>query len=395
MKIMRGLMTLTALLLAMLVFLTGCDGGKWEKETTGEATGVAEAETTAGETVTDKLVTNEPATSESTTDEPVTEVPVASEGLDFTSNGDGTCCVSGIGTCTDLDVVIPSVSPEGDTVTSIGIIAFAQCADLTSITIPDSVTSIGNGAFYKCTSLTSIAIPNSVTSIDKEVFSSCTNLASIEVDSNNSIFYAEGNCLIETASNTLIAGCMNSVIPDSVTSIGNWAFNGCTGLTSIIIPDSVTIIGAGAFKACIGLTGIVIPDSVTNIGAFAFAGCINLASLEVDGNNSVFHADGNCIIETASNTLIVGCMNSVIPDSVTSIDGAAFAECSNLTSITIPGSVTSIASSALGRCTALTDITYNGTIDEWNAVSKDSTWDVETPAYTVHCTDGDIPKSES
>ena len=103
----------------------------------------------------------------------------ASEGLDFTSNGDGTCYVYSIGECTDTDVVIPSMSPYGDRVTLIAMFAFSGCTGLTSITIPDSVTSIGWGAFDGCTGLTSITIPDSVTSIGYEAFDDCTGLTDI------------------------------------------------------------------------------------------------------------------------------------------------------------------------------------------------------------------------
>lgn len=148
-----------------------------------------------------------------------------SKGLEFKSMGDGTCIVVGIGKCRDKNVVIPSTSPDGDTVTSIVHQAFAGRTNLTSITIPDSVTSIHMWSFSGCTGLTSITIPDSVTSIEYSVFSGCTGLTSI-------------------------------TIPDGVTSIGNEAFYSCTGLTSVTIPSSVTSIGLGAFYKCKSLVDI-------------------------------------------------------------------------------------------------------------------------------------------
>ena len=145
-----------------------------------------------------------------------------------------------------------------NSVTSIGSSAFESCGRLTSITIPNSVTSIGGYAFEYCTSLTSITIPDSVTSIGSGAFEYCRSLTSITVDKNNPVYLSDGNCIIDKESKTLIVGCKASVIPDngSVTSIGDGAFIGCTGLTSITIPDSVTYIGYGAFWDCTGLMSI-------------------------------------------------------------------------------------------------------------------------------------------
>ena len=227
-------------------------------------------------------------------------------GIAYTPNGDGTCSVSGIGTCTDTEIVIPPVSPEGDAVTSIGNEAFSFCSSLTSIAIPNGVTSIGDDAFYYCSNLTSIAIPKSVTSIGNFAFSNCSSLTSV-------------------------------TIPDSVTSIGEEAFYFCTSLTSIVIPDSVTSISGGTFSGCTSLTSIVIPNSVTSIGEYAFFGS--------------------------------GLTNIAIPNSVTSIGNEAFSFCSSLTSIAIPNSVTSISFGSFARCDRLADIYFGGTKVQWKAIT--------------------------
>ena len=213
-----------------------------------------------------------------------------------------------------------------------------------------SVTSIGDGAFYDCDGLTSITIPNSVTSIENRAFSGCNSLTNIMVENGNTVYDSRENCnaIIETTTNTLIVGCKNTLIPNSVTSIGDGAFYDCDGLTSITIPNSVTSIGDGAFYDCDGLTSITIPNSVTSIGYQAFCYCDGLTSITIPnsvtsiGESAFWNCDGLTSI--------------TIPNSVTSIGNQAFCDCDGLTSITIPNSVTSIGTRAFDNCENLTSI---------------------------------------
>ena len=203
-----------------------------------------------------------------------------------------------------------------------------------------TVTSIGNFVFQNHEYLASVTIPSTVTSIGNNPFFGCPALTSITIDADNPVYDSRGNCnaIIETSTNTLITGCMNTFIPEGVTSIGYGAFGGCTGLTSINIPGSVTSIGN---------------DN-------PFERCSNLTSITVDASNPVYDSRDNCnaIIETSTNTLITGCMNTIIPDGVTNIGPNAFLGCTGLTSITIPDGVTSIGVWAFIDCSNLSDITF-------------------------------------
>ena len=291
------------------------------------------------------------------------------------------------------DIVIPeSVEHNGVTynITSIGSSAFRYCTGLTSIEIPNSVTSIGDHAFYWCSGLTSITIPNSVTSIGYRAFYNCSGLKTVfnfsnltfSKDSSNNgdiAYYADKvinapNGFIdgdfgwfENENGMTLAGYLGDAteltLPTeynekSVTGIGFSAFYNCYRLTSIEIPNSVTSIGSYAFYKCSGLTSIVIPNSVTSIGDCTFSGCSGLTSIVVDENNTKYDSRENCnaIIETETNTLVVGCKNTKIPNSVTSIGGSAFSGCTGLTSVTIGTGVKGIYTKAFAKCSNLTDV---------------------------------------
>lgn len=218
-------------------------------------------------------------------------------------------------------------------VNSIGEEAFFNCSNVTNINISNGVKSIGRDAFSRCSKVTSLYIPNSVTEIVGNPFAASTsNIVTITVENGNSVYDSRENCnaIIETASNKLIVGCNYTVIPNNITAIGEYAFEGCEKLTVITLPEGISSIEGFAFHACKNLTSINLPKELTYIGEHAFFECSRLASI-------------------------------YIPNGVTTISGHAFSYCSMLTSVSLPYGLTSIENSAFYQCN-LNSITLPSTI---------------------------------
>ena len=354
-------------------------------------------------------------------------IPESTAGLEYIFNPDDkTYTVTGIGSCTSKDVVIGVYNNRsvtvigsnafssgcesltsvtiGDSVTGIGSYAFKNCSGLKSVTIGNGVTSIGHYALFNCSSLASVTIGNGVTSIGDDVFYGCDLLMSVYITdiaawckisfASTPFTYAENLYLngelvtdlvipdsVTSIGDGAFSGCSNLasvVIPDSVTSIGNSAFSGCRNLASVVIPDSVISIGNSAFSGCTSLTSVTIPDSVTSIGYDPFEGC---TSLEYNEYNNAYYLGNETnpyvVLIKAKNinigsvniyekTRVIsdgafsgcwGLMSVTIGNGVTSIGDWAFNNCTSLTSVTIPDSVTSIGEDAFYGCTSLTSVT--------------------------------------
>ncbi len=282
---------------------------------------------------------------------------IGSQGLEYAINSDGTCTVTGIGTCADTKIVIPRYA-NGHKVTSIGNSAFANCMSLNAVTIPGSITNIGDSAFKRCFALTDVKISFGVASIGDNAFAACRVLTYF-------------------------------TIPNSVTSIGESAFSGCLTLANITIPDSVTSIGSEAFRSCLGLTDITVSKG-------------NPAYKDIDG--VLFSYDGATLIRYPAGK--EGAYT--IPNGVTNINDRAFSDCAKLNNVIIPDGVTSIGSSAFLSCKQLTsvtmgnsvkiidklafltyastEITFYGTIAEFRATKTGR----NIGALIVYCTDGTI-----
>lgn len=259
---------------------------------------------------------------------------------------DGTMEIVAFYDNTMSSIVIPS-EIDGKKVTSIGIGAFEDCSNLSSVTIPDSVTNIGSSAFEGCVSLTNIMLPESLVTIGDFAFKDCINLTSITLPKSvkNIGSFAFHNC----------QSLSKITIPDSVLSIEDAVFYGCSGLTAVVLPDSITSIKEKTFFQCSSLSSITFPNNLKSIGDYAFNECGSLSSVTIP--NSVTSMGKYAFNGCRSLTSVT------IPNSITSILDSTFSDCVGLTTVTLPNALTSIGEYAFWNCGGLTSITIPASVN--------------------------------
>ncbi|MBR3806207.1 MAG: leucine-rich repeat domain-containing protein [Clostridia bacterium] len=293
-----------------------------------------------------------------------------SQGLEYTLSSDGTYyIVTGLGTCTDRDIVVP-LEYNSKPVRELGVTAFTTWSISDFLTIATNYFT--SPSYRSGAAIDSITIFGNIESIPIDYEHYCVDAFGMIFSLKNiyvidSEYYSSKDGVLYSASKTTLlrypAGRTDEVfyVPNGVKYIDSLAFSGCRSLASIEIPDSVTYIGDYAFYDCANLKSIEIPDGVASIARSAFGYCTTLT-------------------------------NVVIPDGITSIGDNAFRGCSSLASIEIPESVTSIGYHTFRGCTSITSINFGGTKAQWNAIIKGDYWDLNTGDYTVYCTDAEIKK---
>lgn len=352
---------------------------------------------------------------------PVKEIVEPSEGLTYTSNGDGTCSVTGIGTFTGKYLVIPDTSPDGDTVTSVADYAFCRVEAIESVVLPDTVKSIGMNSFAGCTLskidfgngveyigpsafnsanyLTSVYIPDSVKTIDHGAFCWCARLKNVSIGNGvtsihpHAFYQSQGVRYTEYQNGFYLGNrdnpyhilfdvidktCAAFEIHPGTKTIADWALCNCRSITGIVLPDGLTNIGIHAFDMCTSLKSVIVPDGVKHISDYAFSGCSSLESVSLpNGLLSIGEgAFGACknlpeiVIPPTVSELggaFGGCKALTaftIPAGIKTIYPGTFCECSSLTEITIPASVTAIGNQAFRNCSSLTGIVFEAD-GEW------------------------------
>ena len=243
------------------------------------------------------------------------------------------------------DLVIPETIHSGGvdwTITEIMDGAFREC-NITSVVIPNTVTAIGNHAFYLCTKLAgTVTIPNSVNTVGYTAFCRCDRMTEVMLPAKD-VTYGNG-CFMTTG----LTGTLT--LPEGLVTISKEMFNNNDKLTHVVIPHTVTTISQDAFVNCDELEEVLIPNSVTALYNNPFYSSAKIESVMVEEGNPVYYSENNCVIQQATNTLVIGCKNSVIPEGIETIGPFAFGQCGLTQMPEIPSSVTTIGDHAFLSC---------------------------------------------
>ena len=276
-------------------------------------------------------------------------------------------------------------------VTDIGIQAFRNCAGLSAVSFPNTLTVIGQGAFQGCRGLTSITLPGSLNSVGNHAFSlsniMITNFTGTIEQWCHISWDGPASNPIYKSNNLFINGeeLIDLVIPETITEIGNYCFQNCESIRSLVIPNSIDSIGVSAFFHCTNITSLNVPNSVSYVGEAAFRSCWGLNEISVEEGNPNYDSRENCnaLIETHTNTLLVGCNNTFIPDHVSSIDEYSFYCLVGLTSVIIPSFVNSIGQRAFGGCSGLNSVISLATAPP--TLGENAFSDISCTTLTVPC----------
>lgn len=419
--------------LAVTLFVS-CGKDKSTTDLTTDPVTAGKPDTSTVVTTEKPLVTTPESTTPATTEKP--REP-ATPGLTYTSLGNGLCSVSGILDASAEKLVIPEKNSKGEFVVSIEKDAFALntkikevliygasediassafygCTALEKVTLESKTRVISSSAFRSCTALAEVNLSAGIESVDVSAFNGCSSLKVITVDADNKQYRAEGNCLIKD--DTVVIGCIGSVIPESVSKIGAFAFDDMNISTLVLpgtvksvgeqayannpfalvkLPEGLETLGDAVFYNCQQLTSVSLPASLKTVGKRLFQACLRVEELTVAKESESFYAEGICLIEKESDTLLQGVRLSTIPEGVikigdyafygamvksltlpegvTEIGERAFYNCAYMTDISISASVKKLADDAFVGCNALTKISYDGVEADWNMLTATAT----------------------
>ena len=261
--------------------------------------------------------------------------------------------------------LLTSISiPDG--VIGIGMAAFSGCASLKNLKLPSKLENIHYMAFRNCTALENVHIPASVNYIYENPFIGCKCLKGISVDENNKHYDSRNNCnaIIEKSTNTLMAGCNNTIIPNNIIKIGRSAFNGMETLKSIKIPSTCEEIDMNAFYNCTKMQSVFVEEGLKFVRGNAFANCTSLKTISFPSTTNVFGE--NCFENCKS------LESFIIPKGVYMIRSQLFARCTSLKTVTIPSGVEIISSGIFSHCNKLEKIIYNGSKSTWDKIKIDT-----------------------